>query len=111
MLRRPSIKNGTQKRVICGRQHVHATRIEWVTMGRNEDISTTEMSHTHEHGLYKRTCHSDSPPFDHVSKQFLTLFKTSIGLGVQKPQAGEYVAVRCVSYCFLFVISFPTCVR
>jgi hypothetical protein len=30
----------------------------------------------------KRAYHSDSPPFDHVSKQLLTLFKTSIGLGV-----------------------------
>lgn len=27
--------------------------------------------------------HSDSPPFDHVDKQFLTLFNTSIGLGAE----------------------------
>lgn len=49
MLRRPSIKNRTQERVIRGRQDINATGIERVTMGRNEDISTTEMSHKHKH--------------------------------------------------------------
>jgi hypothetical protein len=38
--------------------------------------------------MEKDTCHSDSPPFDHVAKQFLTLFKTSIAFA-EKTQAGK----------------------
>jgi len=46
MLGRPRIKDRAQKRVIHGSQDIHAIRMEGITVGRNEDISTTEMHHT-----------------------------------------------------------------